>query len=343
MVVGRADTSFKVTFSDFKDEVLYDVRKQLHDLKPAAKSGTWEFSANHPPSGRDPGPGQYELQIDEGTAETLRENCYDTYPSGPKLDACLENISDGNGTQYILTDQWSETVEIRLNYTDSAGVTHDFEDIEKQYLIEVYNESDNGYAIYEILHHFSQDYHRNLFVVKLISSLGQPNGKASIKFIDPQGSEETDGPVASVKYVDDAVTVGLESDLAAEISLGRKFIPTTTWSNVGNSGTSEHLYYDRKIIAWHPTDASGMRVGITTTEMGHGDNPVFEKGNATLWGWNPSINEWRMIGCAVHNGEVHVKEDKENTYFYVDVNWKFEPTVRIADYPVCRFKLEGYW
>ena len=125
--------------------------------------------------------------------------------------------------------------------------------------------------------------------------------------------------------------------------LGRKFIPTTVWNDVGGGGTSEHLYWDNSLIAWHPTDASGLRVMITATELGQGNNPVFEKGNATLWGYKEDTNEWRMLGCAVHDGEVHVKNDNPNTYFYVNVSWKFKPTERPANWPIVRFKLEGYW
>jgi len=154
---------------------------------------------------------------------------------------------------------------------------------------------------------------------------------------------DAEAEITNKKYVDDAATAAIESSLAAEIALGRKFIPTTNWNDVGNGGTTEHLYWDKSIIAWHPKDASGLDVRITASELGEGENPKFEKGNATIWGYKASTKEWRMLGCAVHDGEVHVKNDIENIYYYVSVSWKFKPTVRAADWPFVRLKLEGYW
>jgi len=162
------------------------------------------------------------------------------------------------------------------------------------------------------------------------------NGQA---FYDHEPTAEAE--IANKKYVDD--TVDAAEIRAAEISLGRKFYPTTTWAHVGNSGTTEHLYWDKSLIAWHPTDASGLKVMITATEMGRGENPKFEKGNATIWGYKQSTNEWRMLGCGVHDGEVHVKEDQENTYFYVSVSWKYRPSENPANWSFVRLKLDGYW
>ena len=129
----------------------------------------------------------------------------------------------------------------------------------------------------------------------------------------------------------------------AEICLGRKFIPTTSWPDLGNNGTTDHLYWDNSLIAWHPRDASGLTVKITTTELGDGANPEFEKGNVTLWGYQASTDQWRMIGCAVHDGEVHVKNDVEHTYYYVNLSWKYKPTVRASDWTFVRAKIEGYF
>ena len=129
----------------------------------------------------------------------------------------------------------------------------------------------------------------------------------------------------------------------AEITLGRKFKFTKNWNDIGNEGTSEHLYFDNSLIAWHPKDASGLDVRITSAQLGDGANPKFEKGNVTLWGYQSSTNQWRMIGCAVHDGEIHVKIENENTYFYVNVSWEYKPTINVSDWPIVRVKMDGYW
>ena len=144
-----------------------------------------------------------------------------------------------------------------------------------------------------------------------------------------------DNHVTTKKYVDDTVK------LTSEICLGRKFIPTTFWNDVGGAGTTGHLYWDKSLVAWHPTDADDLSVLITETELT--DNANFEKGNITLYGYKEAEDEWRMIGFGVHDGEVHVKSDTHASYYYVNLTWKRKPEIKASDFAFCRIKMDGYF
>ena len=128
-----------------------------------------------------------------------------------------------------------------------------------------------------------------------------------------------------------------------ELTLGRKFIPTKTWNDIGSEGSSAHLYWDNSLVAWHPTDATGMTVFQHSDELGDGANPVFNSGNLTIWGYNEDLDAWKMLGCGVHDGEVHVKASLVHTYYYVNINWSYKPTVSPSNWPFIRVKIDGYF
>ena len=163
-----------------------------------------------------------------------------------------------------------------------------------------------------------------------------------VKFqINKSGDAEFLGKVKASDAIESSELTTLAQ--IQELSLGRKFVPTTTWSDVGGNGTSGRLYWDNTLIAWHPVDATGMEVRIVSAELGTGDNPHFNSGNLTLWGYKEDTNEWRMLGCGKHDGEVHVKTYNEQSYYYVNVNWSYKPTVRASEWPFVRAKIDGYF
>ena len=168
------------------------LEEQIEELAPSFERGRWEFTLEYPP-----GFGEYTM-IKEGLDEDAQEElctqafaeCQLANQDDPvaladctrDFNTCMDSI---NGTKYLTTEHWFESIRIVFSSKDKNGVTHRWNDIAPGLYIEVFNIDGTGGMVSEIT---KKNYQGDIFHMA-DRGIGQANGLAAVKIYTLNTSE----------------------------------------------------------------------------------------------------------------------------------------------------------
>ena len=168
------------------------LEEQIEELAPSFERGRWEFTPEYPP-----GFGEYTM-IKEGLDEDAQEElctqafaeCQLANQDDPvaladctrDFNTCMDSI---NGTKYLTTEHWFESIRIVFSSKDKNGVTHRWNDIAPGLYIEVFNIDGTGGMVSEIT---KKNYQGDIFHMA-DRGIGQANGLAAVKIFTLNTSE----------------------------------------------------------------------------------------------------------------------------------------------------------
>ena len=173
---------------------LTTLEEEIEQLAPSLERGSWTFTLNHPP-----GPGEYTMIqafLDEDDQEVLCDQEYAECLAAAAGDveavnacnrtwgSCKDSIL---GSRIITTDDWTECEQLVFNSVDSKGVTHEWNGIDSDHYIDVFNEADESFMVGDITTHGG-----GTFAFDLVSSRGTANGLASVKIFKTEGTVDFD-------------------------------------------------------------------------------------------------------------------------------------------------------
>ena len=177
---------------------LLTVEEELEQLAPALERGAWTWVASD-----TPGPGQYSI-INQSDSEGLAQ-CEATYNqclidnSGDPVGAsqCNRDFDDCKA-QYNQgpTNDFSKTYALIFNRLDIKGVDHTFADVQKETLVEIFNDNDDGFLVAQarMESHASEGF--VLIFADPVKSKGIASGVARVKVF-----ELNDDPASLTNYV----------------------------------------------------------------------------------------------------------------------------------------------
>ena len=90
----------------------------------------------------------------------------------------------------VTTNKFSEADQILFNEYDMNGVLHEFRGIDDDHLMDLFNEDDDAFGVFDILEHGG-----GLFNVDVLSSRGEAIDAAKLKIFKHQGSVDFDSYV----------------------------------------------------------------------------------------------------------------------------------------------------
>jgi len=214
---------------------LLTVEEELEQLAPSLDRGTWNYTSNYPPAS-----GEYTLIKEILTAEAQETLCQLEYTTclleadGDAADstACNRTLAecqaavDGDGL-VVTTNKFEEATSIKFNEIDSNNVSHDFKGIDPDHLLDLFNESDDSFGIFDINSHDG-----GLFSVEVMSSRGTAVGLSTRKIFKHEGSVDFD---QYVRKQGDTMSGSLTIDSGKELALYIK----------GNADSNATLFYAR--------------------------------------------------------------------------------------------------
>ena len=173
---------------------LITIEEELEQLAPSLERGTWTFTTSS-----EPGVAQYTLVKEILTKEQQEQACVDAYtqcmvdaggdPAAGSECNRVQSQCDAavvDTGKLVTTNVFAEAGWILFNPEDTSGTTHDWGAVTDEHLIDVFNESDEGYVIGEIDSHAD-----GLFKINLVQSKGTATGLASVKIFKVEGADPT--------------------------------------------------------------------------------------------------------------------------------------------------------
>ena len=143
----QAEIDDNKVHSDIQVTIL---QEEIEQLRPTLDRGSWEFQTTW----------DYDVQL-EG-----------------KYALRLENSTD-------LSDGWNDVGDVHITDQDVNQILHDFSDDINDYegtYLDIFNQDDDGYAIFKITGVGDIGDYTHNFEVELVQAKGAPSGKASLQF-----------------------------------------------------------------------------------------------------------------------------------------------------------------
>ena len=186
------------------------------------------------------------------------------------------NAADGNGEYYM--NDWSHATFLHFHKTDSEGKTHTFSDYEVGMFIDLFDQGDTGFAVFEITAAPTLDGDVYTIGVTPVQHEGEASGLARIKVFELAGADPTD----FVRKTGDTMTgsLNLLADTYDETSVSYPKIIFKAPDAEGEEQFSRiyqkgaYLRSDRSFQSGGSLNATGnlQYNGITRVGMSSGDN-----------------------------------------------------------------------
>ena len=170
---------------------LQTVEEELEQLAPSLERGIWLYTPDP-----NPLPGRYTLIKEMLTKEQQEQRCQDAYSqclidagSDPSASSeCNRTLAECQAAVVdegviITTDQFAEADQILFSEYDINGVLHEFKGIDDDHVMDMFNEDDESFGVFDILEHGG-----GLFNVDTLKSRGTATGAAKLKIFKHEGS-----------------------------------------------------------------------------------------------------------------------------------------------------------
>ena len=302
---------------------LLTVEEELEQLAPSLERGTWTYTSNS-----NPGPGQYTLIKEMLTQEDQEALCNIDYqqclvdaggdPS--KLSECnrIANECTGNvvpGGKLVTTDQFAEAAQILFNEIDSKGVEHEFGGIDDDHLLDLFNEDDDAFGVYDIVTHGS-----GLFDVDVLSTRGAAVDLARLKIFKQEGAVDFD---QYVRKAGDTMTGLLTfaptlNPTSSNHVTHKRYVdeqvgtPTTLGWKVTTENTSNPISGEARFDGTNMSNSTEVRINFTSIV-----------GNLDLYGWTDNTTIYSGDGSHFMLSAYYTGSD-------VDYKWKHKGFANIA-------------
>ena len=145
--------------------------------------------------------------------------------------ACFNAVD--NGTEYFMND-WSHATLLHFHKTDSEGKTHTFNDYKVGMFVDLFDQGDTGYAVFEITAAATLDGDVYTIGVHPVQHEGEAAGLARVKVFELAGADPTD----FVRKTGDAMSGALEIKRPTDAEDGSNVAFAV---KVGSSGSTTAL------------------------------------------------------------------------------------------------------
>ena len=140
-----------------QDAQIIELEEEINSLAPSIDRGKWSLVAS---GSTEIGPGQYAmgLDVDHQYCEEKYFACLADIEGGPDADVaaaaecnrlmgvCSDSIKNG---EFILND-WAHARFLHFHKEDSDGSSHTFEDYKVGEYVDIFNQSNDDYAVFQI-------------------------------------------------------------------------------------------------------------------------------------------------------------------------------------------------
>ena len=174
---------------------LLTVEEELEQLAPSLERGTWTYTSDS-----NPGPGEYtliKLMLTKEDQETLCNEDYQQCIIDAAGDLVAQTECNRIASEctrdvvpegkIVTTDQFAEADQILFNAIDSEGVEHEFKGIDDDHLLDLFNEDNDAFGVFDILTHGG-----GLFDVDVLSTRGTAVDLARLKIFKHEGAVDFD-------------------------------------------------------------------------------------------------------------------------------------------------------
>ena len=206
-----------------QDNQIIELEEEIESLAPSLDRGKWNLAQ----LGENVtlASGEYAMGIGANRVycEEQYEQCLLAIGGNPNDDpaalaecnriagVCFD-AADGNGEYYM--NDWSHATFLHFHKTDSEGKTHTFSDYEVGMFIDLFDQGDTGFAVFEITAAPTLDGDVYTIGVTPVQHEGEASGLARIKVFSLAGADPTDfvrktgdtmdGPLEITGYSEDA-------------------------------------------------------------------------------------------------------------------------------------------
>ena len=275
------------TSQTVQDNQIIELEEEIESLAPSLDRGKWNLAQ----LGENVtlASGEYAMGIGANRVycEEQYEQCLLAIGGNPNDDpaalaecnriagVCF-NAADGNGEYYM--NDWSHATFLHFHKTDSEGKTHTFSDYEVGMFIDLFDQGDTGFAVFEITAAPTLDGDVYTIGVTPVQHEGEASGLARIKVFELAGADPTD----FVRKTGDTMTgsLNLLADTYDETSVSYPKIIFKAPDAEGEEQFSRiyqkgaYLRSDRSFQSGGSLNATGnlQYNGITRVGMSSGDN-----------------------------------------------------------------------
>ena len=275
------------TSQTVQDNQIIELEEEIESLAPSLDRGKWNLAQ----LGENVtlASGEYAMGIGANRVycEEQYEQCLLAIGGNPNDDpaalaecnriagVCF-NAADGNGEYYM--NDWSHATFLHFHKTDSEGKNHTFSDYKVGMFIDLFDQGDTGFAVFEITAAPTLDGDVYTIGVTPVQHEGEASGLARIKVFELAGADPTD----FVRKTGDTMTgsLNLLADTYDETSVSYPKIIFKAPDAEGDEQFSRiyqkgaYLRSDRSFQSGGSFNATGnlQYNGITRVGMSSGDN-----------------------------------------------------------------------
>lgn len=180
---------------------IIELEEEIESLAPSLDRGKWNLAEFG--TGVTLAAGEYAMGIGANRVycEELYADCLAAIDGNPNnnpeaLNECNRLGGDcfnavENGTEYFMND-WSHATFLHFHKIDSEGKEHTFSDYEVGMFIDLFDQGDTGFAVFEITAAPTLDGNVYTIGVTPIQHEGEASGLARIKVFELSGADPTD-------------------------------------------------------------------------------------------------------------------------------------------------------
>ena len=184
-----------------QDNQIIELEEEIESLAPSLDRGKWNLAELG--EGVTLAAGQYAMGIganrvycEEQYAQCLAaidgnpsENLEASAECNRIASACFNAVD--NGTEYFMND-WSHATLLHFHKTDSEGKTHTFNDYKVGMFVDLFDQGDTGYAVFEITAAATLDGDVYTIGVHPVQHEGEAAGLARVKVFELAGADPTE-------------------------------------------------------------------------------------------------------------------------------------------------------
>ena len=184
-----------------QDNQIIELEEEIESLAPSLDRGKWNLAELG--EGVTLAAGQYAMGIGANRVycEEQYAQCLAAIDGNPSenpeasgecnriASACFNAVD--NGTEYFMND-WSHATLLHFHKTDSEGKNHTFNDYEVGMFIDLFDQGDTGFAVFEITAAATLDGDVYTIGVHPVQHEGEAAGLARVKVFELSGADPTE-------------------------------------------------------------------------------------------------------------------------------------------------------
>lgn len=166
-----------------QDNQIYELEEEIESLAPSLDRGKWQLVEGEPI-----GPGQYAMAIgvDSEYCQYQYMKCLAEAEDESAKSACLRLMGDceaaaTEGDGEVFMNDWAHAASLHFSTTDVDGKEHTFADYSAGKFIDLFDQDDTGFAVFEITEEPVIENGIAIIAVTPIQHEGEASGVARLK------------------------------------------------------------------------------------------------------------------------------------------------------------------